>query len=351
MTAAQASVWIDNALAAARSTGYLPDAQGLRQAITDARAGMGTDAFGSRLEYEAAQLILANKLDAIGNVGDAQLTTDEQLLEQAKKEVDRLDVLIKAGRDALDEARGNTVAVRDVESAVRAFYDRLLEETGEEASGGSGAGGGKAPTRPGYGGVQGGSTWQYGMGYAKDPTRFQQEFNYGFGRSSMDVFDQAQIEKLTDLRAMLKAEYGAGSAEDLARIAAKAQAMGASTDEIGSALGFWGDDIRKIFADAGIPAFAAGGDHWGGVRLVGEDGPELEVTGAARIYNARQTQQLLAGLQGGGGDTAAVVAAIDGLRAMLYEALRSIYLTSSDSEKLLRRLEALGFKQRVEVPA
>lgn len=42
-----------------------------------------------------------------------------------------------------------------------------------------------------------------------------------------------------------------------------------------------------------IPAFAEGGMHSGGVRLVGERGAELEVTGPARYYSAEQTQKLL----------------------------------------------------------
>lgn len=42
-----------------------------------------------------------------------------------------------------------------------------------------------------------------------------------------------------------------------------------------------------------IPAFAKGGDHVGGIRLVGEDGPELEVTGPSRIFNAADTRKIL----------------------------------------------------------
>lgn len=40
------------------------------------------------------------------------------------------------------------------------------------------------------------------------------------------------------------------------------------------------------------PAFAQGGMHTGGLRMVGERGPELEVTGPARIYSNRQTAQM-----------------------------------------------------------
>jgi hypothetical protein len=47
--------------------------------------------------------------------------------------------------------------------------------------------------------------------------------------------------------------------------------------------------------------FAGGGMHSGGLRLVGEDGPELEATGPSRIWNAQDTARMI----GGGGDNAA----------------------------------------------
>jgi hypothetical protein len=45
----------------------------------------------------------------------------------------------------------------------------------------------------------------------------------------------------------------------------------------------------------GIRGFASGGDFGGGLRIVGENGPELEATGASRIYNASQTAEILSG--------------------------------------------------------
>lgn len=44
-----------------------------------------------------------------------------------------------------------------------------------------------------------------------------------------------------------------------------------------------------------VPTFADGGIHSGGVRLVGENGPELEVTGPSRIFNAGDTAGMLSG--------------------------------------------------------
>lgn len=60
------------------------------------------------------------------------------------------------------------------------------------------------------------------------------------------------------------------------------------------------DGLRAVIAvlrGQAIPAFAEGGSFAGGLRLVGERGPELEVTGAARYYSAEQTARMLAGVQ------------------------------------------------------
>lgn len=46
-------------------------------------------------------------------------------------------------------------------------------------------------------------------------------------------------------------------------------------------------------AAGAVPAFAAGGVHTGGWRLVGEQGPEIEYTGPSRIFSAADTRRLL----------------------------------------------------------
>jgi hypothetical protein len=58
-----------------------------------------------------------------------------------------------------------------------------------------------------------------------------------------------------------------------------------------------------------IRGFASGGMHMGGLRLVGENGPEIEATGPSRIYSAPQTRAMLAN------DNSAVVAELRELRA------------------------------------
>lgn len=57
-----------------------------------------------------------------------------------------------------------------------------------------------------------------------------------------------------------------------------------------------------------VPAFASGGMFGGGLRIVGENGPELEATGPSRIFSAGQTRSML------GGDSGDVVIELRALR-------------------------------------
>ncbi|OCZ64295.1 phage tail protein [Achromobacter xylosoxidans] len=92
-----------------------------------------------------------------------------------------------------------------------------------------------------------------------------------------------------------------------------------------------------------VAAFAKGGFHTGGLRLVGENGPELEVTGPSRIFNADQTRAILAG----GDDSQMLVL----LRAFLQEQQRlreevenlriEARATASNTGKTARQLDRI----------
>ena len=70
----------------------------------------------------------------------------------------------------------------------------------------------------------------------------------------------------------------------------------------------------------GIPGYASGGYHPGGLRLVGENGPELEVTGPSHIISSPATAALLGGH---GGDTATVTE-LKGLRSELQAEIKNL---------------------------
>ena len=73
--------------------------------------------------------------------------------------------------------------------------------------------------------------------------------------------------------------------------------------------------VSASIVDPNLPAFASGGDHLGGWRLVGEQGPEIEATGPSRIFNAQDTRRILAGSgNSGGADLSPLLAEIKALR-------------------------------------
>lgn len=90
---------------------------------------------------------------------------------------------------------------------------------------------------------------------------------------------------------------------------------------------------REFLRNQGIPGFASGGYHTGGLRIVGERGPELEATGPARIYNAQQTAEMI-----GGGQAARETAELRKAVERQGDALRSI---AKHTMQTARRVEFL----------
>lgn len=70
------------------------------------------------------------------------------------------------------------------------------------------------------------------------------------------------------------------------------------------------------------PGFAAGGLFGGGLRLVGENGPEIEVTGPARYFSAPRTIDMLRSAFGGGGDGQATIAELRAVNVTLEQGQR-----------------------------
>lgn len=81
--------------------------------------------------------------------------------------------------------------------------------------------------------------------------------------------------------------------------------------------------------------FANGGMFGGGLRIVGENGPELEATGASRIYNASQTADILSG-----GTT--VANQIAGLREEMKASLYAVAKNTAQTANRLNRWDGDG---------
>jgi hypothetical protein len=115
--------------------------------------------------------------------------------------------------------------------------------------------------------------------------------------------------------------WNEGGLADQARLAAFAyrrseQALQAARDQ--------------VIALGGVPAFAGGGNHQGGLRIVGERGIELEATGPARYYSTAKTRDMLKPDDGG------VVSELRALRAEVRH-LREQSLEFSSKDLTLQR--------------
>ncbi len=339
MALARANEVIDQALAAYRRTGYLPESADIGEAVSAARGGISSGNFRSRLDYEAAQLILANKLEVLHDAAGEQLSADELILEQEKSQVDALERLIKTEKEALDIARGIDTRLLSSDLAWAEFRAALLKEGagtgGGAGSGGSGSGGGSGGAElgpgPGPGGGGGSSTVysKYKMPIAV--------LGDGFAIYDYET-DPERVKKLDALSPTFHKYDGTG---DLVGLANDIKAQGGTALDLAYLYGYSERDVLAALDQFGIPRFASGGEHFGGLRLVGENGPELEFTGPSRIHSAQQTRRLLEGMQGGD-----LHRALESLQRLTYDLGRQQIVLLQSLEKMARKSDAIGVKQR-----
>ena len=99
---------------------------------------------------------------------------------------------------------------------------------------------------------------------------------------------------------------------------------------------FYSSDEYTGKTKAKIPGYAAGGDHMGGYRVVGEVGAELEATGPSRIFNAKQT----ASIPGGGDMDEALLERVEELLVEMRKANTSLNRTADATEGSNSTLDA-----------
>ena len=75
----------------------------------------------------------------------------------------------------------------------------------------------------------------------------------------------------------------------------KAKSTGVSFEQYARARGIDVNALYKWADSHNLPRFADGGFHSGGLRIVGERGPELEFTGPSRIASNNDLKDALSG--------------------------------------------------------
>lgn len=320
MLAAQGMVYIEEALSGVRGGRKLTDYAGLTDAIGAARGGINSGPYASQFERERDALILAGQLSELAEKGDAQLSVEERQLKASQEQLERLDKTLTYWRDLLAGNDKQLDATLSVEAAIKALEKLMFPES----PGGTGTGAGKDNGGAQLGGGGGGSA----PGGSNTPAKYNRPQGDGSGGTFYNpVIDQQEIAKLDALAGKYHAFDGTG---DLRGLLESIKAAGGSLSDLSALSGLYESDWRKAAESVGMPAFAGGGLHGGGIRLVGERGPEIEVTGPARYWSSAQTQAMLSGA--GGGD--ALVQEVRLLREQVRELSAAAVRTAQNTNPL-----------------
>ena len=242
-------------------------------------------------------------LDEVSNLITRIVDAQEAQLAAAEAEANRQVALAKAQASLEMTAAAQATAVSEVEASSQAIY-ALARQYGIYLNAKSG------------------------------PLDYSQSAQ--FGVNDQGLFE-AQYNQITnpggkDVRGFKNKFYSDGGVYDqtygrAAELKALAQELEARRQEI--------IDL------GGVPAFATGGDHDGGYRWVGENGPELEATGSSRIFNAQQSKDIMSTA----GDASRAEAAET--RRVLVEATKHMKRTAD----IMRKWDIDGYPAEREVDA
>lgn len=319
MQAEQGMEFVRNALTVARSTGVLPEQDALNEAIQAARNGISQGGYTSQFDADFARLSLAGQLSELGDISGRQKTFEEQQLAALDAQSKALQDQLNYWEEQIAILRGTAVATWDIGEAVRNLAAAI--------------GSAKAPVIP----AQPEAIPMPKPVLVEEPAPVQQTY---------------PKDDLTARQILNVSGYGAFGPDYYGSLASWLKKKGISTDQAAYVLGMSRAELLERFASVGIPAFAAGGMHAGGLRVVGERGWELEATGPARIWNQQQISQALQG-----DSNAEVVAELRAVRAELAQ-LKSINAaTASNTSGLPQMVDQFdnvtegGNAARVEVMA
>lgn len=286
-------------VALARAGGIFPDADKL-QATLNILSQDASDQFESFADYQRDFFSTRNSMADLASLTDAALTTEERTLKTLEEQLDAYDEMLKREQEQIDVLKGQSITGLSILDAIRALQGTILAAQ-------------KNPILAASSAING--AYQTHLGRAPDAAGFEWWQNAAANGAPVSQIVDG-IANSTEAKLNKLYESVLGRAPDAEGLAFWTKAYGSNMDasEIAdfTKVAQGTDEWKKLNK---VPGFAAGGDHAGGWRIVGENGPELEATGPARIFNASQTTDLMNRLAQPGGSSDALVAEVRALRA------------------------------------
>jgi len=300
---AQAVMTLSSALVQARSGQSLAGVEGLQDAL-DTASQMDTALYGSLADFEREQGRTANLIAELEKVNGKQLSIEQRMLEKYEQQLSALDKQLAFAQSQLDALNGIDNSIMGVAAAIAAMNASVVAAL---------------------------------QSLPKDAAKSNTPQN---NRSIVDSIYQSVLGRGTqgdEAGASFWAnalQSGTATYQDIATSIAKGALANAGESSAGK------KSAEQYLKSLGIPGFASGGLFGGGLRIVGEKGPELEVTGPSRIYNASQTAAML----GGAGSTEEL-RALRGEVAGLRSALGAIAKYTESTAYGVRQMNEIGLPQ------
>lgn len=254
VTGQAAQRFIEQALSAAQSTGYLPDRDQLATAISDARAGLSADSFRSVADQRFEQLRLAGQLAALGDLTETQLTEAQRMLQVGQDQLDALDQQLKYWKEQIDIAQGNLDATISVAEAIDRLTQALIPDVTANTN----------PTPAGDPFVIGGGNTEPSDNVVRSAGRDasgryiteQYYGGYGSGFTVVNDEEQARLEAL-----QLIYDNASSTASSIADAFNMLFAAGASLADIGALGSFSYADLIDAARRAGVNSYAVGTNY------------------------------------------------------------------------------------------
>ncbi|MDN4036803.1 DUF4214 domain-containing protein [Massilia sp. YIM B02443] len=306
-------------VAIARAGGVFPDSEKL-QATLSILSQDASEQFETFADYQRDLYRTRNSMADLADLSDAALSTEERALKTLEEQLDVYDQMLKRHQEQVELLKGQSVTGLSILDAIRALQGSILAAQNNPMVAATSA-------------IN--NAYQTHLGRAPDAAGFEWWKNAAAGGAPVSqIVDGIANSAEADLRKLYQSALGrAPDAEGLAYwmnafgptmdAAERAEFLKGATPELAAIGSGSQEDFLKqkgvttgsSLALRGIPGFATGGDHSGGWRIVGENGPELEATGPSRIFNATQTNELMGRLMQPTSGSDALVAEVRALRA------------------------------------
>lgn len=294
MARAAAQSQIRSVLASVKAGGQLPDADSLKDALSEVSKD-STDQFGTYQDYLKDLYQTQSDIAALGNVTDDQLSVEQKALKAAQDQLDSLDEQLAKAQEQVELLKGINTNGLTLIDAMTALTSAVLAAQNNPIVSATSA-------------IN--NAYQQYLGRTPDSAGLEWWQNAAAnGAPVSQIVDGIKGSTEATLNTLYKDVLG--RAPDAEGLAFWMKAYGSTMDEAEKA-----DWLKAAQKDPGynIPGFATGGDFAGGWRLVGENGPELEATGPARIFNASQTSSLMSRLASPSNNNDVLVAEVKALR-------------------------------------